>query len=147
MKTKLLTICLLLFSSISWSGEIDGKSIICSKNNGHVYHSGLTGYRFVNGKVNVDIPREFGMAELEADSLRTTPNYISWYGGVRARLNRKTLVLEREHTSHKDGYIFWKQCEAIPNIKTYNKKMKKHLQEYIKEFNRLDKILRKGNKI
>ena len=145
MKIKLLTICLFLFSSISWSGEIDGKSIICSKNTGHVYHSGLTGYRFVNGKVNVDIPREFGMAKLEADSLRTTPNYIYWRGGLRVRLDRKTLVLDGEHSDGK--YIFWMQCEAMPNIKTYNKKMKKYLQEYIKEFNRLDKILKKGNKI
>ena len=106
MKIKLLTICLLLFSSISWSGEIDGKSIICSRDNGHVYHSGLTGYRFVNGKVKVDTPREIGMINLEAESLHTTPNYIEWEAGVRARLNRKTLVLEREYTSHKDGYIF-----------------------------------------
>ena len=147
MKTKLLTICLLLFSSISWSGEIDGKSIICSRDNGHVYHSGLTGYRFVNGKVEIDMPREWGMVDFEALDYHTTPDYISWYGGVRARLNRKTLVLEREYTSHQDGYIFWKQCEAMPNIKTYNKKMEKYLQEYIKEYNRKDKILRKGNKI
>ncbi|MDA7842086.1 hypothetical protein N9A44_00500 [Gammaproteobacteria bacterium] len=135
MKTKLLTICLLLVTSISWSGEIDGKSIICNKD---------TGYRFVSGMVEVDAIREFGIANLEAGYYHTNPDYISWRGGVRARLNRKTLVLEREY---QDGYIYWKQCEVMPNIKEYNKQLEKYLQKYIKEFNRKDKILKKGNKI
>ena len=140
MKTKLLTICLLLFTSISWSGEIDGKSIICDKRNG---------YKFVSEKIEMDriteLNRlEFGIKYFKLGSYITTHDFIKWKTEVWFRLNRKTLVLEQESMGK---YIYLMQCEVMPNIKAYNKQMEKYVQEYIKEFNRKDKILRKGNKI
>ena len=142
MKTKLLTICLLLFSSISWGDELDGKMLICNKFDSikHPY-----GFKFLTNNVTGEyINEQAQIIKIDGrhknNSYRKTLTHIYWWDNAW-RLDRKTLEL-----FNGDELAVWKSvrtCEVYLNKHSYDTAMENYRLEQQKK---IENII-KDNKI
>ena len=142
MKTKLLTICLLLFTSISWGDELDGKMLICNKF-GSIKHP--YGFKFLKNNVIGEYINEqaqiikFGGRYKNKPYHKTLTHIFWWDGGWR--LDRKTLEL-----SNGADYPVWKSvrtCKVYLNNYSYDTAIENYRLE---QYKKIENII-KDNKI
>ena len=136
----------MFFSAQSYSGEIDGKNIICNWDYDEYINKTIDtkfGYRFLNGKVQKIFIRKnlkkSGFYEIveskDIEDYFTNENDVSW--GIIS-LNRKTLMATYSVISlRKNG-----ECETV-SIKIQTNR----LQRRLNKLNEGLKKAREGNKI
>ena len=99
MKNKLLIICLLLVTSISQGGELDGKKIFCDvKSCPHIYskksYFGGIGFEFIKGRVRSTMIHKDGKVYVDKngwDSEYSTDNNFVYWWKYEYKLDRKML--------------------------------------------------------
>jgi hypothetical protein len=142
----IIYIIFMFFSAQSYSGEIDGKNIICNWDYDEYINKTIDtkfGYRFLNGKVQKIFIRKNlekgGFYEIIEDKhledYSTDENNVEW---SIISLNRKTLMATYSVISlRKNG-----ECETVSiEIQT------NRLQRRLNKLNEALKKAREGNKI